>query len=85
MIDDGTEQGEDDKLHISLRRSIRCMYARIKHSVGVIETDFQVLLNSLFESSIYEAFGMLFLSLQISSAFYRQSCRGDSRRPDLLL
>jgi hypothetical protein len=48
--------------------------ARIKHSVGVIETDFQVLLNSLIESSIYEAFGMLFLSLQISSAFYRQSC-----------
>jgi hypothetical protein len=25
----------------------------------VIETDFQVLLNSLLESSIYEAFGML--------------------------
>jgi hypothetical protein len=33
----------------------------LKHSVGVIETDFQVLFNSLIESSIYEAFGTLFV------------------------
>lgn len=74
MINGRIERREDNTLHISPRRSIH-LRVMLESSIALAtETDFQVLLNSLLDPSIYEAFGMLFLSLQISSAFCRQSC-----------